>query len=43
LSNIKVADYFTILPSKEVLLDRYHKAIAIARNGVAFREKENES
>lgn len=31
-SNIKVADYFTILPSKEVLLDRLHKAIAIAQN-----------
>ncbi len=31
-SNIKVADYFTILPSKEILLDRLHKAIEIARN-----------
>ncbi len=37
-SNIKVADYFTILPSKEILLDRLHKAIAIAQNN--FREKE---
>ena len=31
-SNIKVADYFTILPSKEILLDRLHKAITIAQN-----------
>lgn len=31
-SNIKVADYFTVLPPKEVLLDRLHKAIAIAQN-----------
>ena len=37
-SNIKVADYFTILPSKEILLDRLHKAIAIAQN--QLREKE---
>lgn len=33
-SNIKVADYFTILPSKEILLDRLHKAIAIAKNQI---------
>lgn len=38
-SNIKVADYFTILPSKEVLLDKYHKAIAIARNTLAERNE----
>ncbi len=37
-SNIKVADYFTILPSKEILLDRLHKAIAIAQSNI--REKE---
>lgn len=30
--NIKIADYFTILPSRELLLDRFHKAIDIARN-----------
>jgi predicted nuclease of restriction endonuclease-like (RecB) superfamily len=36
-SNIKVADYFTILPSKEILLDLLHKAIAIAQNNI--REK----
>jgi len=33
-SNIKVADYFTILPSKEILLDRLHKAIKIAQNNI---------
>ena len=37
-SNIKVADYFTILPPKEVLLDKLHKAIAIARNSLTCRE-----
>ncbi len=38
-SNIKVADYFTILPSKQVLMEKYHKAIAIARNSLAFRDE----
>ncbi len=33
-SNVKVADYFTILPSKEILLDRLRKAIAIAQNQI---------
>ena len=37
-SNIKVADYFTILPSKEILLDRLHKAIEIAQNQINARE-----
>jgi predicted nuclease of restriction endonuclease-like (RecB) superfamily len=37
-SNIKVADYFTILPSKEILIDKLHKAIAIAQNQI--KEKE---
>lgn len=37
-SNIKVADYFTILPSKEILLDRLHKAIAIAQNQIKAAE-----
>lgn len=39
-SNIKVADYFTILPSKQVLLDHLHKAIAIAQNNLAADGKE---
>lgn len=42
-SNIQVADYFTILPSKEVLMDKYHKAIAIARNRLASREEKGSS
>jgi len=36
--NIKVADYFTILPPKEILLDRLHKAIAIAQNNLSTHE-----
>ena len=36
--NIKVADYFTILPSKEILLDRLHKAFAIAQNNLSAHE-----
>jgi len=35
-SNIKVADYFTILPPKELLLDKLHKAIEIARTKQSF-------
>ena len=31
-SNIRVADYLTALPSKDVLLDGMHRAIAFARN-----------
>jgi predicted nuclease of restriction endonuclease-like (RecB) superfamily len=33
-SNIKVAEYLTLLPSKEILLDKLHKAIAIAKNRI---------
>jgi len=33
-TNIKIADYFTILPSKEILLDRLHKAVKIAQNQI---------
>lgn len=40
-SNIKVADYFTILPPTEVLLEKLHKAIAIARNRLSSREERN--
>jgi CRISPR/Cas system CMR-associated protein Cmr3 (group 5 of RAMP superfamily) len=36
-SNIKVADYFTVLLLKEALLDKLHKAIAIAKNQVSSR------
>lgn len=34
ISNIKVSDYLTILPKKEILLDKFHKAIEIARNNL---------
>jgi hypothetical protein len=30
-SNIKVAEYLTLLPSQEVLQEKLHKAIAIAK------------
>ena len=33
-SNIKIADYFTILPSKEILLDRLNRAIEIAQQKI---------
>jgi hypothetical protein len=39
-TNIKVADYFTILPSKEILLDKLHKAIDLAKNQFAQRENQ---
>ena len=38
-SNIKVADYFTILPSKEILLNRLRKAVEIAKNTLAQYQK----
>jgi len=38
-SNIKVADYFTILPSKEILIAKLHKAIAIAQNQIKEKEQ----
>lgn len=33
-SNIKVAEYLTILPSKEILLEKLHKAIETAKNSI---------
>lgn len=39
-SNIKVADYLTILPTKEVLFDKLHKAIEIAKNQVRGSENK---
>jgi predicted nuclease of restriction endonuclease-like (RecB) superfamily len=41
-SNIKVADYFTVLPSKAVLLDKLHKAIAIAQNRLSGGRGESD-
>ena len=40
-ANIKVADYFTILPPQEVLLDKLREAIAIARNRLSSRDEED--
>ena len=33
-TNIKVAEYLTLLPSKEILLEKLHKAIEIAKNRI---------
>ncbi len=33
-SNIKVSDYLTILPKQEILLDRLHRAIEIAKSNL---------
>lgn len=33
-SNIKVAEYLTLLPSKEILLEKLQKAIEIAKNNI---------
>lgn len=41
-SNIKVADYFTVLPPKVVLLDKLHKAIAIAQNRLSGGRGESD-
>jgi predicted nuclease of restriction endonuclease-like (RecB) superfamily len=34
-SNIRVADYLTLLPTKEILQDKLHRAIELARNRLA--------
>ncbi|SKB95772.1 PDDEXK nuclease domain-containing protein [Dyadobacter psychrophilus] len=36
-SNIRVADYLTALPSQELLQEKLHKAVEIARQKVGFR------
>ncbi|MCF2486920.1 YhcG family protein [Dyadobacter sp. CY347] len=36
-SNIRVADYLTALPSQELLQDKLHKAVEIARQKVSFK------
>ena len=40
-SNIKVAEYLTLLPSKEVLQDKLHRAIEIAKNKSGTNEQQN--
>jgi predicted nuclease of restriction endonuclease-like (RecB) superfamily len=37
-SNIRVADYLTLLPSKEVLKQKLHQAIAIAKNRIEIEK-----
>ena len=37
-SNIKVADYLTLLPSQEVLKQKLHQAIEISKNRMARKE-----
>jgi len=39
-SNIRVADYLTVLPSQKVLQEKLHKAVEIAHS--KFKQKENE-
>ena len=34
-SNIRVADYLTLLPTKEILQDKLHRAIELARKRLA--------
>jgi predicted nuclease of restriction endonuclease-like (RecB) superfamily len=38
-SNIRVADYLTALPSQQVLQEKLHKAVEIARNKISASEK----
>lgn len=40
-SNIKVVDYFTVLPSKEIILEKLHRAIAIAHNRLSEDSRKN--
>lgn len=39
-SNIRVADYLTILPSQKVLEEKLHKAVEIAKNKIIAKEDE---
>lgn len=39
--NIKVAEYFLVLPSKKVLLEKLHRSIEIARNKFENKNKSN--
>lgn len=41
-SNIRVADYLTLLPPKEVLAAKLHRSIEIARQRLALGDKEEE-
>jgi hypothetical protein len=39
-SNIKVAEYITVLPNKNLLKQKLHKAIEIAKNKLTAGTKE---
>ncbi|MFP3591276.1 PDDEXK nuclease domain-containing protein [Chryseobacterium sp. SIMBA_038] len=39
--NIKVAEYFLVLPSKKILLEKFHRSIEIARNKFENKNKSN--
>ncbi|MEK7484293.1 MAG: PDDEXK nuclease domain-containing protein, partial [Planctomycetota bacterium] len=39
-SNIRVAEYLTVLPSKEMLLDKLHQSIEIAKNKLIAGEND---
>ena len=42
-SNIRVAEYLTLLPSRELLQEKLHKAVEIARNNLLkYKQMENE-
>ena len=41
-SNIRVADYLTLLPPKEILQDKLHRSIEIARQRLARSDQEEE-
>ena len=40
-SNIRVAEYMTMLPDKKVLEQKLQKAIAYARERIAIQEQSN--
>lgn len=42
-SNIKVADYLTLLPSQEVLKQKLHQAIEISKNRIVKKELDKEA
>jgi predicted nuclease of restriction endonuclease-like (RecB) superfamily len=42
-SNIRVAEYLTLLPSKEILQNKLHRAIEIAKNKSGTNEQRNQS
>lgn len=42
-SNIRVSEYLTLLPSKEILQNKLHRAIEIAKNKSGTNEQRNQS